>query len=229
MVLLVKSDLPGARKAFEEALSISPKYTAPALGLALLAAKEGSLGEAIKSLEKLALDRPPEDEESFLKGVELLRNGSWEEAEPLLLRAFHQADRDLAEAKQRIGQHLDGGRPLEALEQAQAIVDRFPSYPDAHHFVGLSCLALEWWDDAIEAFARALRWNSEFHEARVYLACVLFARGESARAESELARVLRADPEHAAARRLLDERGSVAAAEGTAETTSKPAAPSSNT
>ena len=83
----------------------------------------------------------------------------------------------------------------------------YPAYADSHHALGLSCLALEWWDDAHEAFVRALRCNSDFHEARVYLAWGLFARGESARAEAELRRVLEADPDHGSARGLLGRRG----------------------
>jgi tetratricopeptide (TPR) repeat protein len=207
MVLLDASDLAGARVAFQESLAISPGYIAPALGLVLVAAKEGQLGDAIHSLEELARRRQPAEEDSYREGLELLRNGSWEEAEPLLLRAFHQADEELARAQQKIGKHLNAGVPLEALQEAQDIVARYPSYADSHHALGLSYLALDWWDDANEAFSRALRSNSDFHEARVYLAWGLFARGESARAEAELRRVLEADPDHGSARGLLGKRG----------------------
>lgn len=207
MVLLESGDLAGARAEFQRAQEIFPGYVAPALGLVLLAVKEGQLGEAIHSLEDLAGRRAPDEEDCYREGLARLRDGSWEDAQPLLLRAFHQADEELAEAQRRVGRHLAAGALLEALEAARDIVSRYPGYADSHHAVGLSCLALEWWDDASEAFCRALLCNSGFHEARVYLAWVLFARGESVRAEAELRRVLEADPEHGSARDLLAGRG----------------------
>jgi tetratricopeptide (TPR) repeat protein len=207
MVLLAESDLAGAREAFEQALTISSGYLAPTLGLILVQAREGNLGEAIHALEELARRRVPAEEDCYHQGLERLRHGLWEEAEPLLLRAFHQADEEVARAQQQVGQLLDKDAALDALEQSRTIVARYPSYPDSHHAMGLSCLALDWWDDANQAFCRALRCNSEFHEARVYLAWVLFARGESARAEAELRRLLEAAPGHGSARGLLVERG----------------------
>jgi tetratricopeptide (TPR) repeat protein len=213
MLLLEESNLPRAREAFERARSISPGYIAPALGLVLVLANEGQLGEAIHSLEELNARSTPAEEDCYREGLELLRHGSWEEAEPLLLRAFHQADDDLVRAQREVGRLLDADSPLEALEAARGIVSQYPSYPDSHHAVGLSCLALEWWDDANEAFSRALRCNSQFHEARIYLAWVLFSRGESARAEAELRRILEADPDHRSARGLLGRRGRALTAE----------------
>ena len=206
-VLLHEGDATGARRAFETALTSSPRYVAPALALVVLDAREGQLGEAIRALEDLARRRAPDHEKLFQDGLRQLREAEWEKAEPLLLKAYHQRDRELAEEQQSVGRLLENERPLDALREALRLTGRFSAYPDSHHAVGLSCLALEWLDDAAEAFGRALGVNPDFHEARVYLAWVMFACGQSHRAEAELDRVLDVEPEHTSAQLLLLGRG----------------------
>ena len=207
LVAGLQNDLRSSREAFEEALRLDTGYLAPALSLALLEAREGKLGDAIGSLEELSVRQPPRYETEFRQGMEKLREGSWEDAEPLLLKAFQQRMDEFDETRMRIGRLLDEGRTTEALSEAKRLAAESPDHADAHHAVGLACLGLDWWDDAMEAFGRALRVNADFHEARVYLAWVFYARGESGAAEAELDRVLARDPGFVSAQKLRSNRG----------------------
>lgn len=208
-VLIACGETAAGRESLEEALRISPRYIAPVLALSILDANEGRLGEAIAALEELSQKSPPADEPSFQRALTFLREGSWEEAGPELLRAYREPTGELADAHYRIGRHLDEERPLDALEEAKSLALAYPNHPDAHHAVGLACLSLDWRDDALEAFHRALGVNPDYHEARIYLAWVLFSRGDSIRAECELKRILMQEPRHSNARALLEKRGAV--------------------
>lgn len=210
LVLLRHGEIEEARAAFTRALERAPGWAAAAIELALLEARTGRLGESLAALSPLA-GTPPAEPRLFREGMDLLRAGSWEAAEERLRRAYRTGEHSIEASFRRFGRLLEEGHPSRALEEALRMFERFPGYADVQHALGLAYVALDWWDDAIEAFLRALERNPSYHEARVYLAWVLFTRGESQPAEGELARVLAASPGNEPALRLWRQRGATRA------------------
>jgi len=209
---LDRNEADRARVSFQKALELAPGFVSAQLELALLDARGGQLGEAIATLRHMAERRPPAEDLLFRDGLDRLRSGAWEAAAEGLRASYHAAQSAWKQGSLRVGLRLEEGRAPEALDEACRLAERFPHFPDAHFAVGLCSLALEWWDDAAEAFLRALERNPAYHEARVYLACALFGAREARLAEEELARILRSSPGHEWALRLqADRKGGMAA------------------
>jgi tetratricopeptide (TPR) repeat protein len=200
-------DLTEARRAWERALALSPMYLAPRLELALAEARAGRLGEAIQAMEEMAQRRPPDDPVAFQQGLAHLRAGDWEAAERELRGGYPELREDVKRELLKVGRLLEAGRPSEALEEARMLRRRSERFPDVTLALGLVYRALGWWDDARETLSQAVRMCPRFHEARTYLAAVLFAQGDSVLAEAELDCVLADEPDYAPALTLLAERG----------------------
>src|SRR5262245_930929 len=178
LLSLDRSDLAAARASFQKALDRAPTFISAELEMALLEARAGHLGEAVTALRRMAERRPPAEDLLFRDGLERLRSGDWESGADRLRASYHATQSAWKQGSLRVGARLDEGRAPEALDEACRLAERFPHFPDAHLAVGLCSLALEWWDDASEAFLRALERNPGYHEARVYLACALFGAKE---------------------------------------------------
>lgn len=200
-------DLADARRAWERALALAPLYLAPRLELALADARDGKLGEAIEVLEECARRRVPEDLAAFQQGMSRLRAGDWEGAEGEIRAAYGELREDIKRELLQVGRLLEAGRASEALETARVLRRRAERFPDVTLALGLVYRALGWWDDARETLMQAVRISPRFHEARTYLAAVLFAQGDSALAEAELECVLADEPDYTPALSLLRERG----------------------
>ncbi len=195
-VCLERGDDQGARDALGAALARQPAHAQAAVELALLEARSGSLGDAIGRLERLGASWPAAGRARFAAGVERLRAGAWETAEEELRAACRESGAQLAEGLARIGRLLEADDAPQALAEAASLSERQPDAAEVHARMGLCDLALGWLDDAAEAFGRALERSPDDHEARLYLAWVLFLHGETAAAEGEVARVLAACPGH---------------------------------
>lgn len=203
---LVLGEREAARAAFADALALAPRYTAAGLELALLEARDGRIAEAVSRLRRLGDSVPPEQRRRLTEGAERLRAGAWEEAEARVRDSFREAAAALHGSFLRFGRLLEEGDPMRALEAARQLVERYPSYADAQHALGLAYLALGWCDDAVAAFGRALERNPDYDESRVYLAWTLFTQGESREGDAELVRLLEASPGYEPALRLRDLR-----------------------
>ena len=196
-----------SRQYFERARELADHFADPVIALALSDAQSGRLGDAVRDVEAFAAMRPPTDRESFRRGLESLKSGSWEDAEPWLERAYGSREEAVEVLRREVAACLDKERLGEALEISHSLVEQLPGSAETHHTLGITYLALDWLDDAEESFGRALRINPDYHEARIYLAWVLYGRGESMRAESELNTLLGAVPNHGPAQRLAATRG----------------------
>jgi tetratricopeptide (TPR) repeat protein len=188
------------------ALESERTHPAAAVELALLEARAGHLGDAVGRLGHLGASHPPADRGRFATGLDRLRGGSWETAAEELRGAYLTGERSLGEGLKRVGRLLEAGEVGRALNEAGEWSDRSPASPEAHCAVGHCCLALGWLDDAAEAFGRALDHSPHDHLARLYLAWVLFQRGEAPVAEGEVLRVLTACPGHELALALWRQR-----------------------
>jgi len=194
-----------ARRAFERALAINPRYRRAAVERALLDAREGRIGEAMETLRVLAGDGDMAEPQTFRQGLERLGRADFEDAAPLLHEALDAGDRWLDTQMQRYQELLLVGDTGRALEQLRVAVLERPNYPDLHLLLGAHEMQLGAHDDAIESLARALELNPAFHAARIELARALEAIGQTPQALDQLAMVLECEPTHSSARQLHDQ------------------------
>jgi tetratricopeptide (TPR) repeat protein len=206
LVQLALGDREAARASFAEALSLAPRYALAGLELALLEARDGQIAEALARLRRLTDGVTPEQKQRLTEGAERLRAGAWEEAEARVRDSFRESAAAMQGSFREFGRLLEEGDPMRALEAARQLVERYPSYADAQHALGLAYLALGWCDDAIAAFGRALERNPDYDESRVYLAWTLFTQGETRDGDAELTRLLEASPGYQPALRLREVR-----------------------
>lgn len=194
-----------ARRAFERALAINPRYRRAAVERALLDAREGRIGEAMETLRVLAGEGSLAEPRTFQQGLERLGQADIDDAAPLLHEALDAGDRWLDAEMQRYQELLLLGDMPRALEQLRAAVVERPNYPDLHLLLGAHELQLGAYDDAIESLARAVELNPGFHSARIELARALEAVGQTPQALDQLGLVLGCEPTHASARQLHDQ------------------------
>lgn len=200
-----KGRRPEARRAFERALTINPRYRRAAVERALLDAREGRIGEAMETLRVLAGDGEMAEPHAFRQGLERLGRADFDDAAPLLHEALDAGDRWLDAKMQHYQELLLVGDMARALDQLRVAVLERPNYPDLHLLLGAHELQTGAHDDAIESLARALELNPAFHSARIELARALEAIGQTPQALDQLAMVLDCEPTHSSARQLHDQ------------------------
>lgn len=194
-----------ARRAFDRALTVNPRYRRAAVERALLDAREGRIGEAMETLRVLAAEGALAEPRAFQQGLERLGQADFEDAAPLLHEALDAGDRWLDDQMRRYQELLLLGDMGRALDQLRFAVTERPNYPDLHLLVGAHESQQGAYDDAVESFARALELNPDFHAARIELARALESLGQTPQALDQLELVLSQEPAHAAARRLHDQ------------------------
>src|SRR5262245_37506094 len=85
-----------ARRDLETALRIHPRYVAARVELALLDAREGMLGEALRTLRQLSGEVREEGAMSFGRGLASLEHAEWDEAGAHFREALSLGDANLA-------------------------------------------------------------------------------------------------------------------------------------
>lgn len=194
-----------ARRAFERALAINPRYRRAAVERALLDARDGRLGEALETLRVLAGEGKLAEPHTFQQALERLGRADFEDAAPLLHEALDAGDRWLDAQMRRYQELLLVPDMQGALELLRDATRERPNYPDLYLLLGGHELQLGAHDDALESLARALELNPSFHAARIELARALEAIGQTPQALAQLDLVLGCEPTHAAARQLHDQ------------------------
>jgi len=193
-----------ARRELKAALEIHPRYLAARVELAMLEAREGSIGEALTALSELQRDRGIEEPHTFQQGLQSLEHADWDAADAqfrLAVRGSHpRLDRQLERYRELMGE----GNAERAADVLREALEHHESYPDLHALLGGCELGLGHFDDALCSLARALELNPDFHGARVQMALALDALGDRAGASEQLALVLQAEPGHAEALEVSD-------------------------
>jgi len=191
-----------ARAALEQALVINPRYRTAVVERALLDAREGRLAEAMQTLRALAADGVLHEPGAFQQGLERLGHAEFEDAAPLLRRALEGVDGWLEEQLRRYQERFYVGDLAGGFALLRAAVGERPGYPDLHLLLGSHERQVGALDDAIESVTRALELHPDYHAARVELARVLEAIGDTQQAIRQLELVLAHDAAHADARAL---------------------------
>jgi len=205
-----------ARRAFDRALQLNPRYVAARVDRAMLDAREGLVGEALDALTTLGREASVTDREVFEQGIRHVQRADWDGAETLLRRALDLVAPELQRRMERVRNALREGDATGAVRSLRDILPRYETYPDLHDLLGLAELRLAHYDDALVCFGRALELNPGFHNARVHLAAALDALGQSDQARAQLEVVLGHEPANADAAELLRAMG-LRAREGIAE------------
>lgn len=201
-VLVAKHDRTAARRAFDTALKLNPRYTAARVERAMLDAREGLVGEALESLQRLSRETAIEDSHMFEQGLQSLERADWDEADALIRRALKLVSPELEKELARFHALLEEDEPARAAQVLRELLVRHEAYPDLHHLLGLAELRLGHYDDALASLARALELHPDFHAARLQFARALDSLGHGAEAQEQVALVLEHDPSNAQALEL---------------------------
>lgn len=201
-VLLQRGRRAEARRAFDRALVLNPRYRAAAVERALLDAREGRIGEAMETLRALVSDGAAHEPHAFEQGLGHLGLAEFENAAPLIRRGLDVGDAWLDEQLRAYQARVDQGDMAGALEVLRAAVDERSSYPDLHLLLGAHELSMGALDDALESLSHALALHPDYLAARVEFARTLERLGDTGEAVTQLELVLAQDPGHAAARTL---------------------------
>lgn len=196
-----------ARRAYDRALAINPRYMAARLDRAMLDAREGLVGEALDALAALGREAKVEDREVFEQGIRHVQRADWDGAEALIRRGLNLVAPELQRRLERVQTALRDGDATLAARTLREILPRYETYPDLHDLLGLAELRLAHYDDALMCFARALELNPNFHSARAHMAGALDALGQTDEARAQIEVVLRHDPANADAAELLRAMG----------------------
>ncbi len=80
--------------------------------------------------------------------------------------------------------------PSQAIEQYQRATEGEPNNADRYMELGAAYYIAHRWDDAIQAFEKAIQLNMSLGHAHYYLGVLYAAKGDKARAKKELDAVL---------------------------------------
>jgi tetratricopeptide (TPR) repeat protein len=198
-----------ARASFERAVKLTASYpdTGPnALNnLGLLATREGRTGDAIGYFQE-ALRLSPD----YWIALENLGNAyrqqrRWDDARAALERAVAARPQE-PEANYSLAmvyaQTDDTGRAYEYLQNALKLR---PAYPEALNNLGVLYLRTRRRDDAVAEFEECIRVAPGFDQSYLNLARVYSLEGVPDKARAVLLDLLKQHPDHAQARRALDQ------------------------
>ncbi|MCX8118695.1 MAG: tetratricopeptide repeat protein [Desulfobacterota bacterium] len=179
--------------------------------VAILLAREGRLGQALKDLEKAAEWIPPTSQFYYYKGMIYYHSGDYRRGIAEFKKAL-SLDPHHGMAHAHLGE-LYGltGRISEAIRHLERAVALHPRYADLHYQLGLLYSGQRRYPEAIAQLKRALRLNPNYLFARINLGDLYEKTGRWKKAQQAYERVLQLTPEdeHVKRRleRILEKRG----------------------
>ena len=190
-ILLGKGDLPGARKAFEEALAIQPDFLPAATNLARLDFRDGKV-EAARAIYKRILETAPTRADVYLASAELEKaaGGSFETIEALLRKAVSNAPTLLVPKLQLADFLLRSQRKTEALVVAREAASLSPEHPTVLKLLGHAQIANGDVQQAVSAFQKRASLEPDNAEAFMDLGRAQFMNRDPKSAEVNLRRSL---------------------------------------
>jgi len=200
-----------ARGAFERAIKLPASYpgTLPNAwnNLGLLATQQGRTADAILYFEE-ALKLSPD----HLIALENLGNAyrqqkRWDEARRTLDRAVEIGPTD-PEANYSLGMvYAQLDQSDRAYEYLQKALQLRPGYPEALNNLGVLYLRTQRRDQAVASFEECIRVASTFDQSYLNLARVYAIEGDTVKARAVLEELLKQYPDHAQAKKMLEELG----------------------
>ena len=204
-VLAAKRDMPGARQAFETALSKDAKYL-PAVGaLAALDLQDKNNAAASKRFEDL-LKADPKNARAMLAFAELKQRIGAPAAEVTRLHADAVAA-DPADSQVRLAQidHLARSKETQpaALNAAQAAHSALPNNVEVTERLGRLQLAAGDRQQALSSFGKVVAAQAERASGHMGIASVHLASGDTDAALRAARKAVEVEPDSPAANRLL--------------------------
>jgi tetratricopeptide (TPR) repeat protein len=192
-----------AADSYRAALAINGDFLDARLSLAFALLGMGNSAEALKEFQGTRDLAQRAVEEPFVRGREALIAGQHEEAEECMREAFLRRPHQFTHFFRLGLQALQRERYEEAVEALRSACDSQCGFPDAHNTFGVALAESGQPAAAVAQFRRALRCNPDYVVARLNLAHTLLGLGHALEAEQEVRAVLRAEPQNAAGRALL--------------------------
>ncbi|HEV2232332.1 MAG TPA: FG-GAP-like repeat-containing protein [Terriglobia bacterium] len=194
-----------ARRHLQRALELRPEYPDALNNLGLLAAQAGETPEAIRYFQEAIGQQPDYALAFFNLGNIYRREQRFSDAKQALDRAVTLAPDD-PEVNYGVGmlyaQTNDADR---ALKYWQRALQLRPDYPEALNNLGVLFLRQGRTAEAQEEFQKAMRVAADFDQPYLNLARLYMEQGEKTRARETLKELLSRHPEHAEARRMLEQ------------------------
>jgi tetratricopeptide (TPR) repeat protein len=208
-VYLQQQNAAEARQAFERATKATAGFpdTIPNAwnNLGLLATREGRTAEAIPYFQR-ALELNPD----HLIALENLGNAyrqekQWDLARSTLEHAVEIGPDD-PEANYSLGMvYAQLNETDRAYERLQTALKLRPNYPEALNNLGILYLRTQRREKAVESFQECIRVAPAFDQAYLNLARVYAVEGQTAKARELLESLLAQHPDHAVAKKALEE------------------------
>lgn len=196
---------------FEEAVRLQPRFAPPFINLGSALLHQGKTDEAVRAFrEAVRLEAGNAKAHAGL-GHALAVAGHPDEALVHLTESV-RLDPKVEEAHNNLGVVYDGmGRTEDAIKEYTAALAINPEWAEARNNLGAAFASSGRLDEAVVEFEHAIRINPGYVEARrnlglarYYIAAHLLEKGATADAVRQLEAAVHADPDNAAARRLLE-------------------------
>ncbi|MBN8507426.1 MAG: PEP-CTERM system TPR-repeat protein PrsT [Burkholderiales bacterium] len=203
-VYLARNDTASARKSFERALSIDPKYFAAAVSLARLDVAEKRPAEARKRFEAL-LDSDPKNASALVALAQLYSadRADRDKVRSLLGRAIEAAPAEVVPRLMLIEIYLRDRDTKQALATAQNAVAALPSSPELLAALGRVQQVSGDANQAMATFSKAVQLQPMSPQSYVRLAEAQVAGKSMAAAEHSLRKALELRPDDLDAQRML--------------------------
>jgi tetratricopeptide (TPR) repeat protein len=208
-VYLEQQKAPEARESFLRATEARAGYpdTLPNAwnNLGLLAAREGRTSDAIQYFQA-ALGKSPDYVIALNNlGSAYRQEQQWDEARKVLERAVGVSPQD-PEANYGLGMvfaHYDDAD--QAYQYLQKALQFRPAYPEALNNLGVLYLRTQRKDEAVARFEECIRVAPAFDQSYLNLARVYALENEPEKAKLVLQELLHQHPDHAAAKKMLEQ------------------------
>ncbi len=194
MALDAKGDKPGARKNYEQALSLDPAYFPAVANLANLEMVGKDVAAAKKRFENF-LAKTPNSQHALLAlaGLEA-QTGNVKESGKLLERAVAAAPRRIEPRLQLAAYYLQVGNSKQALTTVQEAEAIAPNHPEVLDLLGLAQLANGERNNALSTFRKLAKIAPRVPLAQYRLASTMALLGDYKGAETALQAALNVNP-----------------------------------
>jgi cellulose synthase operon protein C len=158
MVLLAKDDVPNARKAFEQALTLDPKFFPAAANLASLDTRDNK-PDLAKQRYQTVLEKDPKNSQALIALARHIARagGAKKEVLDLLLRAKSSNPGAVPPVLALANYYMENDQPRDAIPLLQEGLQQNPERPEMLELLGMSYMRVNERSQAVEAFDRLIR------------------------------------------------------------------------
>lgn len=202
--LLGKGDMAGARKSFEQALSLDPAFFAATANLVGLDLREKRPDAAITRMEAF-LARNPKHAQAWLAMAELRARTKAKPGEvaSLIAKAVAANPAGIAPRRALIGHYLQANEPAKAVTAAREALSAVPERPELLDVVGRALEATGELQQARSTYSRWAQLQPKSPVPWLRLADVDIAGGDSEAALKSLRKALELKPDFVDAQRRI--------------------------